>query len=740
MEPQLESERLLLQAFDYAPIGMAVVSLEGKVLKMNNAGLTFFGYTEEEVNGIHFSEITHQGDLALNLKYKKELVAGERDSYQMTKRFLHKNGRYVWGYLSVSLAKDVNGEPSYIISQFIDLVGQKKTEQELRESQIDYQLITDNSLDMIMKVTPDGKYYFVSPACYELLGYTPEEMLGCSSFSFYHPDDRKFVRDYYHDILKVKGKGTFTHRFKCKNGEYLWFETSLIHIPAEDGHSVGILMLSSDVTKKKQAENLLKENQQRYKSLVDNHPDMVFSLTLSGKLESINQSYERITGYTREDISAHSFSFHSVIHPDDVQKVVLHFEKCKAGQVQQFESRVKIKSGGYIFLDVTKIPIVIEGKVVGVYCIAQNISDRKEAEKRLKATSDQLASFISNHVDPITIFNTNNELVKINHAFTKTFGWTSEELIGTQVTDLPFIPDYDKEKIKKRIVGLHEKKLFSQFETIRIKKDGSPLDMILSNFPIEFSDQQFAGWATTFRDITDQKKAEAMVINSEKLSIAGQLAAGIAHEIRNPLTAIKGFLQFMEMSKETPPNPTYFNIVGSEIERIEGILSELLILAKPQKVHFKKTDVKALLFDVIRLLESQAILNDVLIRIEETEGAYVINCEPNQLKQVFINFIQNAIEAMEHGGQLIIRLENELEKGGIRLQFIDEGEGIPISVIEKLGQPFYTTKEKGTGLGFMVSKKIIEDHFGEIKVASELKKGTTMDIYLPFDQNGMHLE
>jgi signal transduction histidine kinase len=258
--------------------------------------------------------------------------------------------------------------------------------------------------------------------------------------------------------------------------------------------------------------------------------------------------------------------------------------------------------------------------------------------------------------------------------------------------------------------------------------------MILSNFPMEAGDQQFVGWATTFRDITDQKKAEAMLIHSEKLTIAGQLAAGIAHEIRNPLTAIKGFLQFMEMTKETPPNPSYFNIIGSEIERIEGILSELLILAKPQKIHFKKMNVRDLLYDVIKLLESQAILNDVVIKIDEAEGNYLINCEPNQLKQVFINFIQNAIEAMAHGGQLTIRLENDYEQSGVRLQFIDEGEGIPSSVIKKLGQPFYTTKEKGTGLGFMVSKKIIEDHYGKIKVESELNKGTTIDVFLPFVQ------
>lgn len=723
-----------MQAFNYAPIGMALVTLDGNVMKMNKAGLSFLGYTEEEVKDTHFSEITHPEDLALSLKYKAELIAGKRDSYQLTKRYLHKSGHFIWAYLSVSLAKDLNGNPTCIISQFVDLIEQKRAEQDLKLSQSENQLITDNSLDLIKKISPEGKFYFISQACYGLLGYKPEEMLGCDSIGFYHPEEREHFKSCYKDILENKGKVTLTHRFRCKNGSYIWFETWMVGIPDQDGQTTGILAFSRDVTQRKLAENRLKENEQRYKSLVDNHPDMVFSLNLSGELKTINQSYERMTGFTREEITRHPFTFQSVIHPKDVRKVIRHFEKCKKGKVQRYESRMRIRNGEFIYLDVTNVPIIIDGVVVGVYGIAQNISDRKESERKLKSTTDQLASFIANHVDPITLFNENNELVKVNHAFTKTFGWTPEEVIGRHVTDLPFIPENDKGRLKKRVKKLQEQKLFSQFQAVRIRKDGAPLDMILSNFPMEAGDQQFVGWATTFRDITDQKKAEAMLIHSEKLTIAGQLAAGIAHEIRNPLTAIKGFLQFMEMTKEIPPNPSYFNIIGSEIERIEGILSELLILAKPQKIHFKKMNVRDLLYDVIKLLESQAILNDVVINMDESEGNYLINCEPNQLKQVFINFIQNAIEAMAHGGQLTIRLENDYEQGGVRLQFIDEGEGIPSSVIKKLGQPFYTTKEKGTGLGFMVSKKIIEDHYGKIKVESELNKGTTIDVFLPFVQ------
>jgi signal transduction histidine kinase len=167
----------------------------------------------------------------------------------------------------------------------------------------------------------------------------------------------------------------------------------------------------------------------------------------------------------------------------------------------------------------------------------------------------------------------------------------------------------------------------------------------------------------------------------------------------------------------------------SELNRIETIISELLMLARPQKLHFEQKDILVILQDVIMLLEGQAILNNVEIVTKFADNIPLISCVQNELKQVFINIVKNGIEAMPQGGNLIIKVKG-LEDNSILISFTDQGVGIPESKIPKLGDPFYSTKENGTGLGLMVSFKIIEHHQGTIAINSIVGKGTTFEITL----------
>ena len=229
------------------------------------------------------------------------------------------------------------------------------------------------------------------------------------------------------------------------------------------------------------------------------------------------------------------------------------------------------------------------------------------------------------------------------------------------------------------------------------------------------------------RDIEKRRKTEKFLLQSEKLLVAGQLAAGIAHEVRNPLTAIKGFLQLAE--ENFKENPTYFEIIFSEINRIEAILSELLTLAKPKDMEFKKNNINQLLDEVVTLLDTEAVMNKVEIKTLLHSDAPSILCDQNQLKQVFINFIKNSIEAMPKGGTVSIELKQE-HPDFIHLSFKDTGCGIPEPILKRIEEPFFTTKEKGTGLGLMISKKIIENHHGQIHYQSS-GQGTTVEVKLP---------
>ena len=233
------------------------------------------------------------------------------------------------------------------------------------------------------------------------------------------------------------------------------------------------------------------------------------------------------------------------------------------------------------------------------------------------------------------------------------------------------------------------------------------------------------------RDISERKKNEELLINSEKLNVAGQLAAGIAHEIRNPLTSLKGFLQLLSSGRGNTSN--FYDIMKSELVRIESIVSELLMLSKPQIYEYVHKDSRQIMADTVNLLETQAILHNVVIEFHaDYRPLWVIGVE-NQLKQVFINVLKNAIEAMQSGGVVTIDMSLHEERN-VLIRIKDEGSGIPKEQLSKIGQPFYTTKDKGTGLGLMVTYKIVDNHQGQITAESEIGVGTTFIIQLPYKE------
>ena len=211
--------------------------------------------------------------------------------------------------------------------------------------------------------------------------------------------------------------------------------------------------------------------------------------------------------------------------------------------------------------------------------------------------------------------------------------------------------------------------------------------------------------------------------------MAGQLAAGIAHEIRNPLTSLKGFSKLLRAASGEQAE-RYYGIMDKEFVRIEMILSELLVLAKPQAATYRAWDVRLIVQEVVDLLGSQAILNNVVIHTELTSCDCAIRCESNQLKQVFMNLVKNAIEAMPAGGPLSVRVTRDLEDVFVRVA--DRGAGIPRDKLQRIGEPFFTTKDKGTGLGLMVSYQIIEEHKGSIGFESKEGEGTTVSVRLPY--------
>ncbi|GGJ11856.1 hypothetical protein GCM10010885_21490 [Alicyclobacillus cellulosilyticus] len=258
------------------------------------------------------------------------------------------------------------------------------------------------------------------------------------------------------------------------------------------------------------------------------------------------------------------------------------------------------------------------------------------------------------------------------------------------------------------------------------RRDGKVLDLEISRTVVRGEGGVPVGFCGIVRNITYRKRAEAFMQQAEKLAVVGQLAAGIAHEIRNPLTTLKGFVQLLRVAR--PVKPEHLEIMDAELRRIERIVQEFLLLARPQPAVWQTHDLAQVLDDVIALLDTQALMRNVRICRDYSPVPQVV-CDVHRLKQVFIHILQNALEASAAGGMVHVVLQPRHE--GVVVRIVDQGAGMSPERLARLGEPFYTTKEKGTGLGLMVSRRIVEAHRGHLCIASEEGRGTTVEVILP---------
>ncbi|WP_051291400.1 PAS domain S-box protein [Fictibacillus gelatini] len=522
---------------------------------------------------------------------------------------------------------------------------------------------------------------------------------------------------------------------KVWNGESLSYEGNYAGIPyltaispiRQDGKVIEIIGFCLDITEKKQKEKELIATKEYLEALFTNSADAITITNFEDNSVRVNPAFEKIYGWKQEDLSNRKSPIMPIVPEWDLEDALRLTTLVAQGvQIKNYEAVRIHKNGTPINSSLTLSPIFNEeGQITAFSVISRDITKSKQREEALKESEEKYRIIAENTTDLICVIDVYGKINYASPSIKTILGYEANEQIGKQSFDF-FHPD-DIDQLTSLLGNLMHTKKPVKLEVRCKHADGKWVFLEASVTPVVGEDCRINSIVVVARDITDRKKTEEMLRKSDKLSVLGQLAAGVAHEIRNPLTSIKGFLQLLQST--ATENRDYFEIMLSEIDRINGIVSEFMLLSKPQVLNFTLTNISTLIEHVISLIKTQAILMNVQIYYHYQSDLPSILCVEDQMKQVFINLLKNAIEAMPDGGNVYINVkqaDNELV-----ISFKDEGCGIPPNRLKTLGEPFYTTKEKGTGLGLMICFKIIENHGGKIHISSEIGKGSIFSIHLP---------
>ncbi|WP_245797978.1 ATP-binding protein [Domibacillus mangrovi] len=356
--------------------------------------------------------------------------------------------------------------------------------------------------------------------------------------------------------------------------------------------------------------------------------------------------------------------------------------------------------------------------------IVENRTHQLEKTKKMLTESEQrYRSLFENHPDTIVLFDLKGESLQVNRAKTnRTYEWEERTLAQLNKS-------YPTHYFEKALQGEPQ-----SFETTIEVEDYSLIDYMVTFVPV-MADEKVMGVFGIYEEITERKKTEELVRKSEKLEIVSHLAASMSHEVRNPLTTTRGFMQLLYEDVAMQKGKPYLEIALQEIDRATEIINDYLMFAKPAPVTIEKVDVLKEIQSTIQIMTPLANMNAVQINLSFSQrGTYFIIGERKKLQQCFINILKNGIEAMPTGGELQVSLlSNDTD---IQIEIRDTGIGMTSSQLNRLGEPYFSTKgaKNGTGLGMMVAFSTIKGMNGEIRVTSKVDKGTCVFIQIPLYQ------
>ncbi|WP_188175196.1 PAS domain-containing protein [Paenibacillus sedimenti] len=578
----------------------------------------------------------------------------------------------------------------------------------------------DLTSDGIVIVDLEGKVIEVNKGFEELHGWTRDEVIG----KVLPMTPKEFKDDVFRLYERIIAGEPFSGQ-EClkmrKDGSSFYANVTISTIKDEQGKVVAFVGIERDITQKKKAEEELKESEERYRVLVECSPEPIVVYT-NDRISYANAAAAQLVCATTPEalIGKRVFRFIHPMYLPLTKKVQAVLQECKATEL--IEIKLIRLDGEAIDVEVRAVLVKFQGRT-SVQLLFRDVTDRKRAESKLIESENQFRRLLKLSPEPI-VLHCNGIIQFVNDIGNKLFrGNSNEEIVNRHILEF-FLPE-DHPRIISRLKQSLQTEEFLEFMGYKLRRlDGIFLDVEISSIYVH-EHMGSPVIQSVVRDMTERKKTEEYVRTSEKLSIVGQLAAGIAHEIRNPLTSLKGFAQILKAR-----NTDYVDIMLEELDRINYIVNEFMTIAKPHSVTYTENELQALVANVVHFMQPQALLFKVNLKLAVETQMRPTLCEPNQIKQVIMNIIKNAIESMPTGGLVQISMKQKNDKTAL-IRIEDQGIGIPEDQLAKLGEPFFSMKEKGTGLGLMVCQQIVKAHQGKLSIHSKINQGTTVEIEIP---------
>jgi len=507
-------------------------------------------------------------------------------------------------------------------------------------------------------------------------------------------------------------------------------------------------------SRRKRAERALADSEALYESLVESLPQNIFRKDTEGRFTFGNTNFCATLGKPLEEMLGKSdFDF----YPEELAKKYRRDDKkvMETGEIFEDIEGHQTPDGRRLYVQVVKTPVRnSKGNVVGIQGIFWDVTEHKQAEEALAKERNLLRTVIDNLPDLIYAKDTESRFIIGNAAVARLMGaGAPDEVLGK--TDFDF---YSAEVAAQYYAD--EQEVMRSGQTL-VNREEPRVDQVTgkrgwlstTKVPLRDSSGKIIGVVGIGRDITERKQAEQALkeysdrleqmvqertrelrqaqeelICKEKLAVLGQLAGGVGHELRNPLGAIKNAAYFLNLSLESPEPEVKetLEILEKEVESCERIIASLLDFARRKPPARRKVEVNA----VLRQALSRSSVPEKVEVVTELDTLPAVLADPDQLTQVFGNIILNAVQAMPHGGRLVIKSEAPAPKW-VAVSFADTGVGIPGENLAKLFEPLFTTRAKGIGLGLAVTKTLVEGHGGTIEVRSEVGKGSIFTVRLP---------